>query len=99
MTTPTAIIGQIQPTQVPPGAVPQVAGSPSQMQQIAQSVTAAQGIPLPASVPTIKQEGLAENNVSLESGVQNSGDNMKDNNVLDGEYEFKKCFHSVITAS
>lgn len=85
MTTPTAIIGQIQPTQVAPGAVPQVAGGSSQMQQITQPVTVAQGIPLPASVPTIKQEGLAETNASLESGAQNSGDNMKDSNALDGE--------------
>lgn len=85
MTTPTAIIGQIQPTPVAPGSVPQVANSPSQMQQLAQPVAAAQGIPLPASVPQIKQEGLVETNGTLESGIQNAGDATKDN-CLDGKF-------------
>lgn len=68
MAAPAAIIGQIQPTPVSQGSVPQVAGSPAQMHQMAQSVTSAQGVPLPASVPSIKQEGLAEMNTA-EGGV------------------------------
>lgn len=83
MAAPTAIIGQIQPTQVAPGAVSQVAGSPAQMQQITtQSVANTQGIPLPASVPQIKQDALADANASLENSVQNAGgDNVKENGV------------------
>lgn len=84
MATPATIIGQIQPTPVASGAVPQVAGSPSQMQQIVQPVPAAQGVPLPASVPPIKQEGLAEASAA-DGGAQGAGDCAKENGV-DGEW-------------
>lgn len=85
MATPATIIGQIQPTPIAPGAVPQVAGSPSQLQQINQPLATAQGIPLPASVPNIKQEALAEVNASLENSMQNVVEGAKDNRV-DGKW-------------
>lgn len=81
MGSPATIIGQIQPTSIAPGGVPQVAGSPSQMQQLTQPMTTVQGIPLPASVPSLKQEGLAEGNASLENSLQNAVEGAKENGI------------------
>lgn len=79
MAAPAALIGQIQPTPVTQGTVPQVAGSPAQMHQMGQSVASAQGVPLPASVPSIKQEGLAD--MTAADGGLNAAEGGKEHGV------------------
>lgn len=82
MAAPATIIGQIPPTPVAPGTVSQVAGSPSQM-QIGQPVVSAQAVPLPATVPQLKQDGMGEVNAA-ESSVQNAAEVAKENG-MDGK--------------
>lgn len=75
MAAPATIIGQIQPAQVTTGTVPQVP-SQQQMQQQQLAQPMAQGVPLPASVPQIKQEN---DSGATDGGAQNVGEGAKEN--------------------
>lgn len=77
MTQSGAIIGQIQAA---PAAIPQVTASPTQIQQIQQNgqtitiSTPPQQIPLPATVPSIKEDTTAtETTTTVDSVTQSVG--------------------------
>ncbi|KAI4466351.1 polycomb group protein [Holotrichia oblita] len=76
MTQSGAIIGQIQAA---PAAIPQVTASPTQIQQIQQNgqtitiSTPPQQVPLPATVPPVKEETNATEATTVDSVTQSVG--------------------------
>ncbi|KAI4466370.1 polycomb group protein [Holotrichia oblita] len=76
MTQSGAIIGQIQAA---PAAIPQVTASPTQIQQIQQNgqtitiSTPPQQVPLPATVPPVKEETNASEATTVDSVTQSVG--------------------------
>lgn len=91
MTQSGTIIGQIQATSA---TIPQVTASPTQIQQIQQNgqtitiSTPPQQVPLPATVPSIKEESVNPETTTADSITQSVGTTVEvsRDNCIDGKF-------------
>lgn len=89
MAAPGTIIGQIQPSATQGAGITQVAGTPAQMQQIqgtpqGVALPSPQQVPLPATVPAIKDDGTTESVMEMQ---HNAAEIAKESGT-DGKYSF-----------
>lgn len=91
MAAPGTIIGQIQPSVAQGTAITQVTGTSTQIQQIqgtqqGVAIPSPQQVPLPATVPAIKEDGTTETVMEIQHS--NGAAEIAKENSADGECNF-----------